>query len=56
MIRQFDLMDTDIFEMLQKKEFIRYQIEETLKEKNHGYLGLEYHRHIIYLHFELLLL
>ena len=54
MIRQFDLMDTDIFEILQKKEFIRHQIEETLKEKNHGYLGLHYHSHIIYL--ELLLL
>lgn len=47
-------MDTDIFEILQKKEFIRHQIEEAVKEKNHGYLDLEYHRHIIYLHFELL--
>lgn len=54
MIRQFDLMDTDIFEILRKKEFIRHQIEEAVKEKNHGYLDLEYHRHIIYLHFELL--
>ena len=54
MIRQFDLMDTDIFEILQKKEFIRHQIEEAVKEKNHGYLDLEYHRHIIYLNFELL--
>ena len=56
MIRQFDLMDTGIFEILQKEEFIRYQIEEAVKEKIHGYLGLEYHCHIIYLHFELLLL
>ena len=32
------------------------EIEEAVKEKNHGYLSLEYHCHIIYLHFELLLL
>lgn len=48
-------MDTDIFEILQKKEFIGHQIE-GVKERNYGYFGLDYHRHIIYLHFELLLL
>lgn len=46
-------MDTDIFEILQKKEFIGHQIE-GVKERNYGYFGLDYHCHIISFNFELL--